>query len=85
MGMAHEGVNPKSVFANNELDLSKIDAWGFDYDYTLAVYTKELNNLIFWMALKRLVTKQKVRHEGAHTSCRPTLPNPRVHTRSLKS
>ena len=28
--------NPKGVFAIDEIDLSEIDVYGFDYDYTLA-------------------------------------------------
>ena len=29
--------------------------YGFDYDYTLAVYTRQLNDLIYKLALDRLV------------------------------
>lgn len=61
-------VNPRSVFANNELDLGNyfrliavklltqlkyrikisadISVYGFDYDYTLAVYKQSLDYLI---------------------------------------
>ena len=31
-------IDGRSVFANTELDLSRIDVYGFDYDYTLARY-----------------------------------------------
>ncbi|KAF8375482.1 hypothetical protein PRIPAC_81911 [Pristionchus pacificus] len=48
-------VDPRAVFVNNDLDLSRIQVYGFDYDYTLAVYTRELNPLIYRLALKRLV------------------------------
>ncbi|GMS96345.1 hypothetical protein PENTCL1PPCAC_18520 [Pristionchus entomophagus] len=48
-------VDPRAVFVNNDLDLSRIQIYGFDYDYTLAVYTRELNPLIYRLALKRLV------------------------------
>lgn len=34
--------------------------YGFDYDYTLAVYTRELNPLIYRLALKRLVEHYNV-------------------------
>jgi hypothetical protein len=30
-----ELINPKGVFANNEIDLKNIQIYGFDYDYTL--------------------------------------------------
>lgn len=54
-------VDPRQVFANNELNLHKIHAYGFDYDYTLAVYKRELNELVYNMAMRRLVNDQKVR------------------------
>ncbi|CDW54798.1 5 nucleotid domain containing protein [Trichuris trichiura] len=56
-------VNPTSVFANNELDLSEIDVYGFDYDYTLAIYRKSLNRLIYLLALNRLVSNYKYPEE----------------------
>jgi HAD superfamily 5'-nucleotidase-like hydrolase len=37
------------------VDLGKVDTVGFDYDYTLVTYTEELLELIYDMALKRLV------------------------------
>lgn len=49
-------VNAKSVFANNEMSLRHIDVYGFDYDYTLAVYDDELDNLIYNLAVSNLVT-----------------------------
>lgn len=49
-GGAHE-----TVFANSYVDMANIDIVGFDYDYTLVTYTNELLNLIYEMALKRLV------------------------------
>ncbi|PIK36877.1 putative 5'-nucleotidase domain-containing protein 3 [Apostichopus japonicus] len=52
-------VDPKSVFANNEVDLSTIDVYGFDYDYTLACYTCELHHLIYKEALENLVDRRK--------------------------
>lgn len=53
-------VDPRAVFVNNELDLSRIDVYGFDYDYTLAVYTRELNELIYGLAAERLIRQFKV-------------------------
>lgn len=44
-----------SIFANTYVDLGKVDTVGFDYDYTLVTYTDELLELIYDMALKRLV------------------------------
>ncbi|PIO64502.1 hypothetical protein TELCIR_13867 [Teladorsagia circumcincta] len=53
-------VNPRAVFVNNDLDLGSIDVYGFDYDYTLAVYTRNLHALIYRMALHRLISQFKV-------------------------
>ncbi|CAD6198161.1 unnamed protein product [Caenorhabditis auriculariae] len=52
-------VNPRGVFVNNDLDLSTVDVYGFDYDYTLAVYARGLNDLIYRLALTRLVEQFK--------------------------
>ncbi|KAI7901270.1 HAD-superfamily hydrolase [Cokeromyces recurvatus] len=39
--------SPNEVFINNELNLSHIDVYGFDYDYTLADYTDNLSLTIY--------------------------------------
>uniref|UniRef100_A0AC34QT16 5'-nucleotidase domain-containing protein 3 n=1 Tax=Panagrolaimus sp. JU765 TaxID=591449 RepID=A0AC34QT16_9BILA len=52
-------VNPRAVFTNNELDLRRIGVYGFDYDYTLAVYTKNLNELVYNLTMHRLVQELK--------------------------
>ncbi|GFS37240.1 5'-nucleotidase domain-containing protein 3 [Nephila pilipes] len=52
-------VNPFGVFANNELDLSDVDVYGFDYDYTLAVYKESLHYLIYELGRDWLVNKFK--------------------------
>lgn len=49
------------MFANNELDLSDIDVYGFDYDYTLAAYKLKLAHFIYDRALEKLINKTKVR------------------------
>ncbi|XP_071798954.1 5'-nucleotidase domain-containing protein 3-like [Asterias amurensis] len=51
-------VNPKTVFANNEINLSNIDVYGFDYDYTLACYTDHLHYLIYNQAMENLVERK---------------------------
>ena len=48
---------PRRVFVNRNLRMSKIDAVGFDMDYTLAVYGLELDFLVWEMALERLVER----------------------------
>jgi HAD superfamily 5'-nucleotidase-like hydrolase len=47
------------VYANSYVDLGKIDIIGFDFDYTLVTYTEELLDLIYDMALKRLVSDRQ--------------------------
>jgi hypothetical protein len=47
------------VYSNSYVDLSKINVVGFDFDYTLVSYTDELLELIYEMALKRLVSDRQ--------------------------
>ena len=58
--MFYKLVDEKSVFANNELSLRDISVYGFDYDYTLAHYTDELNSLIYQMSLEKLMKEYSV-------------------------
>ncbi|KAL3910520.1 MAG: hypothetical protein SGARI_002084 [Bacillariaceae sp.] len=44
-----------AIYSNTYVDFSKIDTVGFDYDYTLVHYTDELLELLYDMALTRLV------------------------------
>ena len=50
-----ESINPKGIFANNLLRLEEVDVYGFDYDYTLALYKKTLDRLIYDLGMKSLV------------------------------
>jgi len=50
-----DAINPKGIFANNLLRLEEVDVYGFDYDYTLALYKKTLDGLIFNLGVKSLV------------------------------
>lgn len=45
----------EKIYSNSYIDLGKIDHVGFDFDYTLVMYTDVLLELIYEMALKRLV------------------------------
>ena len=58
--MCKKLIDEKSVFANNELSLRDIAVYGFDYDYTLAHYTDELNSLIYQMSLEKLIKEYSV-------------------------
>ncbi|XP_038635945.1 5'-nucleotidase domain-containing protein 3 isoform X2 [Scyliorhinus canicula] len=48
-------LNPDGIFANNEVCLSDIEIYGFDYDYTLAFYSSNLHTLIFNAAREILI------------------------------
>ncbi|MFH4976836.1 hypothetical protein AB6A40_003545 [Gnathostoma spinigerum] len=48
-------VDPRAVFCNNTVELNRIAVYGFDYDYTIAVYTRAINKLIYDLSVQRLV------------------------------
>lgn len=53
-----DDVNKLGIFANDELNLSEIDVYGYDYDYTLAAYKKAtVENMIHSLAKKALVNE----------------------------
>lgn len=52
-------INTHDIFANSELRLTDIDVIGFDYDYTLAQYTNQIQNEIYSMAVNVLVHELK--------------------------
>lgn len=53
-------VEKNAVFACNELDLSEIEVYGFDYDYTLACYKQSLHYLLYDLGCNMLIEKYKV-------------------------
>jgi hypothetical protein len=53
-------VKPEAVFACNELDLSEVQVYGFDYDYTLACYKSSLDDLLYDLGKDNLIKKFKV-------------------------
>ena len=56
-------IEKESVYANSYVDLGKVNTVGFDYDYTLVTYTESLLELIYDMALKRLVEEKEYPRE----------------------
>ncbi|XP_061679012.1 5'-nucleotidase domain-containing protein 3 [Syngnathoides biaculeatus] len=52
-------VDPDSIFANNEMSLRDTEVYGFDYDYTLAFYSRQLHTLIFDIARDILISKHR--------------------------
>ena len=55
--------SPSKIFANNEMNLSDVQVYGFDYDYTLACYTDALHRLIYDQAMENLVNQKMVSHK----------------------
>lgn len=53
-------LNSSTVYANNEVSLSEVDIYGFDYDYTLALYSNALNTMIYNTARSFLIEHFKV-------------------------
>ncbi|XP_019720748.1 5'-nucleotidase domain-containing protein 2 [Hippocampus comes] len=44
---ACKSLNSSAIYANNEVSLAEVDIYGFDYDYTLALYSNALNTMIY--------------------------------------
>lgn len=51
--------NANGVFANNEISLSEINVYGFDYDYTLATYTDDLHHVLYDLGKESLIKNHK--------------------------
>ncbi|CAG9808091.1 unnamed protein product [Chironomus riparius] len=54
-----KNVNRHGVFAANELDLDEVEVYGFDYDYTISCYKKNLNYLLYNLGRDSLVQRYK--------------------------
>ncbi|KAJ4958215.1 hypothetical protein NE237_025326 [Protea cynaroides] len=48
-------MNPNGIYVNKNLRLDKIQVYGFDYDYTLAHYSSNLQSLIYDLAREYIV------------------------------
>lgn len=53
-------LNPSTIYANNEVNLDEVDIYGFDYDYTLALYSNTLDEMIYNKAREFLIEHYKV-------------------------
>ncbi|KAI5078623.1 hypothetical protein GOP47_0006294 [Adiantum capillus-veneris] len=51
--------NPNGIFANHNLRLDRVNVFGFDYDYTLAHYSSDLQTLIYDLAVHHLVKEHR--------------------------
>ncbi|XP_072942562.1 5'-nucleotidase domain-containing protein 3 isoform X1 [Epargyreus clarus] len=66
-----QDVNPQGVFACNELDLSEVKVYGFDYDYTLAHYKPTLEHLLYNLGRDMLLDKYKYPPEISKLEYKP--------------
>lgn len=58
-------LNPATIYANNEVHLNEVDIYGFDYDYTLALYSNALDAMIYNKAREFLIEHYKVHLQSA--------------------
>ncbi|CAH2102437.1 unnamed protein product [Euphydryas editha] len=68
-----QDVNPRGVFACNELDLSEVKVYGFDYDYTLAHYKPTLEHLLYNLGRNMLLEKYKYPPEISKLEYKPNF------------
>ncbi|CAG9759369.1 unnamed protein product [Ceutorhynchus assimilis] len=66
-----QDVNPKAVFACNELDLKEVKVYGFDYDYTLACYKPSLEHLLYNLGRQTLIEQYKYPSEISKLEYKP--------------
>ena len=57
--LAQPQQTPSDVFSCTDVWLGDTDIWGFDFDYTLAMYTESLHNFIYSTALSTLVSRHR--------------------------
>ncbi|XP_027331909.1 5'-nucleotidase domain-containing protein DDB_G0275467 isoform X2 [Abrus precatorius] len=50
-------MNPKDIYVNKNLRLDNLQVYGFDYDYTLAHYSSDLQTLIYDLAKEYMVNE----------------------------
>lgn len=67
-------MNPEGIYVNKNLRLDTIQVYGFDYDYTLAHYSSNLQSLIYDLAKKHLVNELKYPESCLQFEYDPTFP-----------
>lgn len=67
-------MNPEGIYVNKNLRLDNIQVYGFDYDYTLAHYSANLQSLIYDLAKKHLVDELKYPESCLQFEYDPTFP-----------
>jgi len=72
--LSQNGVSRGDVFANNDLDLRNVSSIGFNYDYTLALYSEELHGTLYKMAADKLVEEFHYPSDISHYKYDATFP-----------
>lgn len=67
-------MNPKGIYVNKNLRLDNIQVYGFDYDYTLAHYSANLQSLIYDLAKEHMVNELRYPEVCMKFKYDPTFP-----------
>ncbi|KAM5554062.1 5'-nucleotidase domain-containing protein [Rosa sericea] len=67
-------MNPEGIYVNKNLRLDSIQVYGFDYDYTLAHYSANLQNLIYDLAKEHMVNEFRYPEVCMEFKYDPTFP-----------
>ncbi|MQL91551.1 hypothetical protein Taro_024168 [Colocasia esculenta] len=67
-------MNPQGIYVNKNLKLDDIHVYGFDYDYTLAHYSENLQTLTYDLAKEHLVKELRYPKSCLDFKYDPTFP-----------
>lgn len=67
-------MNPRGIYVNKNLRLDNIQVYGFDYDYTLAHYSANLQSLIYDLAKEHMVNELRYPEVCMKFKYDPTFP-----------
>ncbi|WCJ28093.1 HAD-superfamily hydrolase subfamily IG 5'-nucleotidase [Euphorbia peplus] len=67
-------MNPEGIYVNKNVRLDTVQVYGFDYDYTLAHYSPNLQNLIYDLAKEHMVNEFKYPETCMNFKYDPTFP-----------
>ncbi|GAV82325.1 5_nucleotid domain-containing protein [Cephalotus follicularis] len=67
-------MNPEGIYVNKNLRLDSIRVYGFDYDYTLAHYSADLQSLIYDFAKEYMVNEFRYPEVCMNFKYDPTFP-----------
>uniref|UniRef100_M4ETK6 Pectate lyase superfamily protein domain-containing protein n=1 Tax=Brassica campestris TaxID=3711 RepID=M4ETK6_BRACM len=67
-------MNPQGIYVDKNLRLDNIQVYGFDYDYTLAHYSSDLQSLIYDLAKQHMVNDFRYPESCMKFKYDPTFP-----------